>query len=238
MTPDLHAPTIRGAAPPEVPPGALPPGVELARRYRILELVGVGGMGVVYRARDVSLGRDVALKTLPQLSAVAAERLMTEARTMASLSHEDVAVVYGVEQWRGTPLLVMEYLGGGTLLQRLRRGRLEDGEAAIAGKELPALGLHLDESAAASIEIERRQDEGEADQGHRGEKAGQPPAALDPDRQDNGQDADDAGDIAMAGLEKHSAGHIGDHLAVGERPIGNGQPGFLAGDGGTCNDQQ
>jgi serine/threonine protein kinase len=41
-----------------------------------------------------------------------------------------VAVVYGVEQWRGTPLLVMEYLGGGTLLQRLRRGRLEDGEAA------------------------------------------------------------------------------------------------------------
>jgi len=98
--------------------------------FDLVEWLGAGGMGVVYRARDVSLGRDVALKTLPQLSAVAAERLMTEARTMASLSHEDVAVVYGVEQWRGTPLLVMEYLGGGTLLQRLRRGRLEDGEAA------------------------------------------------------------------------------------------------------------
>jgi serine/threonine-protein kinase len=93
-------------------------------------------MGVVYRASDVSLGRDVALKTLPQLSAVAAERLMTEARTMASLSYEDVAVVYGVEQWRGTPLLVMEYLGGGTLSQRLRRGRLEDGEAASLVRQL------------------------------------------------------------------------------------------------------
>jgi serine/threonine protein kinase len=83
-------------------------------------------MGVVYRASDVSLARDVALKTLPRLSDDAADRLMTEARTMASLSHEDVAVVYGVEQWRGTPLLVMEYLPGGTLAAQLRRGQLSE----------------------------------------------------------------------------------------------------------------
>src|SRR4029079_9436784 len=68
---------------------------------------------------------------LPWLRAVAAERVLTEARTMASLSYEDVAVVYGVEQWRGTPLLVMEYLVGGTLSQRLRRGRLDDSEASV-----------------------------------------------------------------------------------------------------------
>ena len=90
---------------------------------------GAGGMGVVYRASDLTLGRDVALKTLPQLSAGAAERLMTEARAMASLSHDDVAVLYDVERWRGTPLLVMEYLAGrhagrrGCARRALRRRR-------------------------------------------------------------------------------------------------------------------
>jgi hypothetical protein len=98
-------------------------------RFELLEWLGAGGMGVVYRALDVGLTRDVALKTLPQLSDQAAERLMAEARTMASLSYEDVAVVYGVEHWRGTPLLVMEYLPGGTLATRLRRGPLPDADA-------------------------------------------------------------------------------------------------------------
>ena len=65
--------------------------------------VGAGGMGVVYRASDLSLTRTVALKTLPRLSDVAASRLMTEARTMAGLSYEDVAVGDGVGQGRGTP---------------------------------------------------------------------------------------------------------------------------------------
>ncbi|HZI80183.1 MAG TPA: serine/threonine-protein kinase [Vicinamibacterales bacterium] len=103
-------------------PAALPK--QVLSRFELLEWLGTGGMGVVYRASDVPLTRDVALKTLPKLSDGAAERLMTEARTMASLSHEDVAVVYGLEQWRGTPLLVMEYLAGGTLAARLCRGRL------------------------------------------------------------------------------------------------------------------
>lgn len=100
-------------------PAALPKRV--LERFELLEWLGAGGMGVVYRASDLNLARDVALKTLPQLSEVAAERLMAEARTMASLSHEDVAVVYGLEYWRGTPLLVMEYLPGGTVAGQLRR---------------------------------------------------------------------------------------------------------------------
>ena len=108
-------------------PAALPKRV--LDRFDLLEWLGAGGMGVVYRALDLGLTRDVALKTLPQLSDQAAERLMAEARTMASLSYEDVAVVYGVEQWRGTPLLVMEYLPGGTLATLLRRGPLPDADA-------------------------------------------------------------------------------------------------------------
>jgi hypothetical protein len=115
-------------------PAALPRRV--LARFDVTEWLGAGGMGVVYRASEVSLGRDVALKTLPRLSTLAAERLMTEARTMASLSHEDVAVVYGVEQWRGTPILVMEYLAGGTLSQRLQRGRLAEGEAVALVRQL------------------------------------------------------------------------------------------------------
>jgi hypothetical protein len=119
-------------------PAALPKRV--LQRFDLTEWVGAGGMGVVYRALDLTLGRDVALKTLPQLSTAAAERLMTEARAMASLSHDDVAVLYEVAQWRGTPLLVMEYLAGGTLAARLRGARVPDGEL-IALVRLLALAL-------------------------------------------------------------------------------------------------
>jgi hypothetical protein len=115
-------------------PAALPRRV--LSRFELLEWIGAGGMGVVYRASDLTLSRDVALKTLPRLSDVAASRLVTEARTMAGLSYEDVAVVYGVEQWRGTPLLVMEYLRGGTLASRLRHGRLPQAEVVHLARHL------------------------------------------------------------------------------------------------------
>ena len=107
-------------------PAALPKRV--LERFDLSEWLGAGGMGVVYRALDLTLGRDVALKTLPQLSSDAAERLMDEARAMASLSHDDVTVLYEVARWRGTPLLVMEYLPGGTLAGRLREARIPDKE--------------------------------------------------------------------------------------------------------------
>ena len=119
-------------------PAALPKRV--LERFDLSEWLGAGGMGVVYRALDLTLGRDVALKTLPQLTAGAAERLIAEARAMASLSHDDVAVLYEVARWRGTPLLVMEYLAGGTLAARLRGSRVPDAEI-VALVRMVALAL-------------------------------------------------------------------------------------------------
>ena len=107
-------------------------------RFSLDAVVGAGGMGIVYRATDSVLHRAVAIKTLPTLEADAAERLIVEARAMAALSHPHVAVLYGTDTWRGTPVLVMEYLAGGSLASRIRRGPIERGAAlrmiaALAG---------------------------------------------------------------------------------------------------------
>jgi len=88
-------------------------------KYRLESYVGSGGMGVVFRARDLTLGRTVAIKTLPQLSAQAASRFQREARLGAALTHPALAVVFAAETWNGRPLLVMEYLAHGTLSTRL-----------------------------------------------------------------------------------------------------------------------
>ncbi len=101
----------------------------LLDRFVLDALLGAGGMGLVYRATDRVLERTVAVKTLPALVGDAAERLLTEARTMAALSHPHVAVLYGTEMWRGTPVLFMEHLAGGTLAALLRRGPLDAGAA-------------------------------------------------------------------------------------------------------------
>ena len=93
-------------------------------RLSLDAFLGAGGMGIVYRATDNVLHRSVAVKTLPTLTAAAAERLILEARAMAALSHPQVAVLYGTETWRGTPVLVMEYLAGGSLAARLAHGPL------------------------------------------------------------------------------------------------------------------
>jgi serine/threonine protein kinase len=88
-------------------------------RYRLDQLLGMGGMGVVYRASDLLLKRPVAIKTLSRLSVEASARLLDEARAMGAFSHQHIAVLYGAEQWCDTPLLLVEYLGGGTLAKRL-----------------------------------------------------------------------------------------------------------------------
>src|SRR5215831_14377201 len=105
---------------------SLAPGTKLGP-FEILALVGAGGMGEVYRARDSRLDRTVAIKVLP--SEVAAdpelrERLEREARSISKLSHAHICTLYDIGHQDGTYFLVMEYLEGETLAQRMHRGPL------------------------------------------------------------------------------------------------------------------
>jgi hypothetical protein len=99
------------------------PAVVLAK-FRLERRLGEGGMGVVYAAEDLALGRRVALKTLPRSSSSLASRLRSEARILASISHPGVATLFGAETWKGVPFLVVEHLAGETLADRLARGPL------------------------------------------------------------------------------------------------------------------
>ncbi|MEZ5291169.1 MAG: protein kinase [Vicinamibacterales bacterium] len=91
-------------------------------KFRLERLLGTGGTGVVYLATDLALARRVAIKTLPPMRREYAARLRREARAMAAVLHPNLATIYGAEEWHDTPLLIVEYLEGGTLLEWLRRG--------------------------------------------------------------------------------------------------------------------
>jgi Tol biopolymer transport system component len=96
---------------------ALASGTRLGH-YEILALIGAGGMGEVYRARDTKLGRDVAIKLLPPPFARDAERLarfQREAQVLAALNHPNIAAIYGLEESGDTQFLVLEYVAGETL---------------------------------------------------------------------------------------------------------------------------
>jgi protein kinase-like protein/GAF domain-containing protein len=115
--------------------------VVLAGKFRVGRRLGSGGMGIVYRAHDITLNRPVAIKTLPKLSDAAARRLRREARALATLHHPHLEGIYGVESWRGIPMLVLEYLSGGTLAKRLEAGPLDFAEAVSIGTAM-ADALH------------------------------------------------------------------------------------------------
>lgn len=105
-------------------------------KFRFEQRIGRGAMGVVYRATDLALERQVAIKMLPGSSPEYSELLRIEARAMASVTHRHLAVVYGVEAWRGQPLLVCEYMAAGTLADRLTRGPLPLNDALSLGVAL------------------------------------------------------------------------------------------------------
>jgi Tol biopolymer transport system component len=97
------------------------------RGYEILGLLGVGGMGEVYRARDTTIGRDVALKLLPSDVSTTPERLSRlhrEARVLGALNHQNIATLYGLEECEGQSFLIMELVPGRTLAERLLDGAL------------------------------------------------------------------------------------------------------------------
>src|SRR5499427_10805912 len=105
---------------------ALSPGTKLGH-YEILAPLGAGGMGEVYRARDLQLGRDVAIKVLPSFLSRDPDRLRRfeqEARAAAALNHPNILAVYQLGIQDGAPYLVSELLEGSTLREQLLRGPL------------------------------------------------------------------------------------------------------------------
>ena len=92
--------------------------------YEITGAIGAGGMGEVYKAHDTKLGRDVAIKVLPEAFAHDPERLsrfQREAKMLAALNHSNIATIYGLEHSDGTHFLIMELVAGETLAERIKR---------------------------------------------------------------------------------------------------------------------
>src|SRR2546422_6530672 len=107
--------------------------------YQCVSLLGKGGMGEVYRARDTQLHRDVALKLLPSVFASDPERLarfQREAEVLASLNHPNIAQIYGIEGTGRSRCIVMELVEGGTLEERLKRGPIPVDEALLITKQI------------------------------------------------------------------------------------------------------
>ena len=131
---------------------------ETLSHYEVVEKLGAGGMGVVYRATDTQLGRDVALKVLPETFTQDPDRLARferEARLLASLNHPNIATIHGVEESSGVRFLVMELVGGETLAERIRRGRgvrQGRGAAGIPIEEALPLFMQIAEALEAAHE--------------------------------------------------------------------------------------
>ncbi len=116
----------------------------LLAHYEILEILGRGGMGIVLRGVDVKLNRVVAIKVLaPQLAAnaVARQRFLREAQAAAAVSHDHVVAIHAVDEWNGLPYLVMEYVSGPSLQQKIdASGRLQLAQILRIGMQI-ASGL-------------------------------------------------------------------------------------------------
>ena len=116
----------------------LAPGSRLGP-YEITAQIGAGGMGVVYRATDTTLGRQVAIKVLPESMAGDGDRLARfdrEARTLAALNHPHVAAIYGLERSADATALVMELVEGPTLADRIATGAIPVDEALPIARQI------------------------------------------------------------------------------------------------------
>src|SRR5712692_3029315 len=107
--------------------------------YEILAPLGAGGMGEVYRARDTKLGRDIALKILPDTFTHDPERLARfrrEAQVLASLNHPHIGAIYGLDEANGQQFLVLELVDGESLDRRIARGPIPVDEALGIAKQI------------------------------------------------------------------------------------------------------
>ena len=109
--------------------------------YEVVELIGEGGMGSVYRANDTRLGRQVALKVIRREfteDAASMARFTREARLLASLNHPHIATIHGIEESEGEPFLVLELVPGVTLAERLAHGPLPIRESLVLAAQIAA----------------------------------------------------------------------------------------------------
>ena len=121
---------------------SIAPGTRLGH-YEVVACVGVGGMGEVYRARDTRLGRDVALKILPEVFARDRDRLARferEAKVLASLNHPNIAAIYGLEQTPDFTARVMELVEDEDLSPRIGSGH-DPGRCGAAHRETDCGGI-------------------------------------------------------------------------------------------------
>ena len=117
----------------------MPQSGQSVAHYKILDKLGAGGMGEVYRAQDTNLNRQVAIKVLPDVFSGDPERLARferEAQLLASLNHPNIAIIFGMERVERELLLVMELVEGPTLAQRLEKGPLPVEEALEIGRHI------------------------------------------------------------------------------------------------------
>src|SRR5215469_1110528 len=117
---------------------AIQPGTHVGS-YEILSAIGAGGMGEVYRARDPKLGRDVAIKVLPETFARDADRMarfQREAKVLASLDHPNIATIHGLEETGSTRALVMQLVEGPTLAERIEAGPIPVDEAVRIARQI------------------------------------------------------------------------------------------------------
>jgi serine/threonine protein kinase len=117
--------------------------------FELLAQIGAGGMGEVYQAHDTKLGRDVAIKVLPEAFAHDSDRLarfQREAKMLASLNHPNIATIYGMEHSNGTHFLIMELVSGETLADRIKR------EGAVSVQEALTIAQQIAEALEAAHE--------------------------------------------------------------------------------------
>lgn len=117
--------------------------------YKLLAQIGAGGMGEVYKAHDAKLGRDVAIKVLPEAVAHDSARLtrfQREAKILAALNHPNIATIYGLEQSNSTHFLIMELVSGDTLADRIKR------ESAVPVEEALKIAIQIAEALEAAHE--------------------------------------------------------------------------------------
>ena len=131
--------------------------------YDVGALVGAGGMGEVYRARDSKLNREVAIKILLPAVANDADRLARfrrEAQVLASLNHQNIAQIHGLEEGEAGPFLVMEFVDGPTLADRIAHGPIAIDEALAIARQIADALEAAHERGVIHRDLETRQHQG------------------------------------------------------------------------------